>query len=129
TAKAALDDAVKAAETEVLEGRAAISDTDALLREVRRLREDAQTRRAAADVRLTELSTRMHAIAERVWDDYGAALGELEPPGPDFDADDARAEIPALREQLRNLGAVNELALEFYEEEKQRLDFLRTQQA
>ena len=129
TAKAALDEAVTAAETAVLEGRAAISDTDALLREVRRLREDAQTRRAAGDVRLTELGTRMDAIAERVWDEYGTALGELEPPGPDFDADDARVEIPALREQLRNLGAVNELALESYEEEKQRLDFLREQQA
>src|SRR5690606_10284900 len=129
TAKAALDDAVKAAETEVLEGRAAISDTDALLREVRRLREDAQTRRAAGDVRLTELGTRMDAIAERVWDEYGTALGELDPPGPDFDAEAARAEIPTLREQLRGLGAVNELALESYEEEKERLDFLRAQQA
>ena len=37
--------------------------------------------------------------------------------------------MPGLREKLRGLGAVNELALESYEEEKERLDFLRAQQA
>ena len=128
-AKTTLDAAVQAAETAVLEGRAAISDTDVLLREVRRLREEAQQRHGAGEVRRAELGTRMEALVERVWDEYGVALGELEEPDPDFDADAARAEIPKLREQIRGLGAVNALALESYEEEKQRLDFLREQQA
>src|SRR5690606_27655088 len=50
--------------------------------------------------------------------------------GPDpFDPEAARAELPGLREGLRSLGAVNALALESYEEEKARLDFLSAQQA
>ena len=126
--KTALDDAVKEAETAVSDARSAISDTDVLLREVRRLREEAQQQRGAGAVRLTEIGTRMEAIAERVWDEYGVALSEIDPPDPDFDADEARREIPTLREKLRSIGAVNELALESYEEEKERLDFLRGQQ-
>ncbi len=128
-ARASLDDAVKQAETAVSDARSAISDTDVLLREVRRLREEAQQRQGTGAVRLTELGTRMEAIAERAWDEYGVALGELDAPGDDFDVDAARREIPGLREKLRGLGAVNELALESYEEEKERLDFLRAQQA
>ncbi len=129
TAKADLDAAVQAAENAVLEGRAAISDTDVLLRDLRRLREDAQQHRGAGEIRLTEIGTRMEAVVERVWDEYGVALGELDAPDPDFDTEAARAETPKLREQLRGIGAVNELALESYEEEKKRLDFLREQQA
>ncbi len=127
--RADLDTAVKHAETAVSDARSAISDTDVLLRDVRRLREDAQQRQAAGAVRLGEIGTRMEAVAERVWDEYGVALGEVAPPAPDFDADAARREVPTLREKLRGLGAVNELALESYEEEKERLDFLRAQQA
>jgi chromosome segregation protein len=126
--KTALDAAVKQAETAVSDARSAISDTDVLLREVRRLREDAQQKQSAGAVRLGEIATRMEAVAERVWDEYGVALGEIDPPDPDFDAEAARREIPDLRDKLRNLGAVNELALESYEEEKERLDFMRGQQ-
>ncbi|MEM1041844.1 MAG: chromosome segregation protein SMC [Bacteroidota bacterium] len=125
--KADLDQAVTTAETDVSDARSAISDTDALLREVRRLREEAQQAQGAGEIRRTEIGTRLEAITERVWEAYGVAPGEIEVP-PDFDADEARREVPDLRAKLRTIGAVNELALESYEEEKQRLEFLREQQ-
>ncbi|MDX1531678.1 MAG: AAA family ATPase, partial [Rhodothermales bacterium] len=127
-AKGALDEAARSAETAVLEARAGIADADKLLRELRRLREDALGERGTSEVRLKEIETRLQGVEERVWDEYGVALGELSAPA-DFDPEAARAQIPKLREKLRSLGAVNELALESYEEEKERLDFLRTQQA
>ena len=46
-----------------------------------------------------------------------------------FQPETARVEIPRLREKVRGLGAVNELALEQYDEEKERLAFLREQRA
>ncbi len=125
--KADLDQAVATAETAVSDARSAISDTDALLREVRRLREEAQQAQGAGEIRRTEIGTRLEAITERIWEEYGVAPGEIEEP-TDFDADEARREIPDLRAKLRTIGAVNELALESYEEEKQRLEFLREQQ-
>jgi chromosome segregation protein len=47
---------------------------------------------------------------------------------PDFDPTQARQRVGELRNKLKNMGAVNELALESFEEEKERLDFLTTQQ-
>src|SRR5690606_14630627 len=46
----------------------------------------------------------------------------------DFDERSARSRVGELRQSLRSLGGVNELALEAYEEEKERLDFLMQQQ-
>ncbi len=120
--------ALREAEGALSEARSAISDTDALLREVRRLREEAQAQQSAGRIRLAELQARIEALAERVWGEYGVALPELAEPDEDFDAQAAREETPALRDRLRTLGAVNELALETYEEEKERLDFLLEQQ-
>ena len=47
---------------------------------------------------------------------------------PEFDLDESRERVSKIRDRLRNMGAVNELALESYEEEKERLDFMTTQQ-
>ncbi len=129
-AKADLDAAVKSAETEVSDSRSAISDLDVLLREVRRLREEAQAAQSGGEVRRTEIGTRLEALTERVWEEYGVAPEEIEVEHGDGDAepDEARREIAGLRETLRSLGAVNALALESYEEEKERLTFLRGQQ-
>ncbi|MFN3345403.1 MAG: chromosome segregation protein SMC [Chloroherpetonaceae bacterium] len=44
-----------------------------------------------------------------------------------FNREEAEAKVATLKTKLRNLGAVNELALEEYEEEKKRLDFLTSQ--
>ncbi len=44
-----------------------------------------------------------------------------------FNLEEAESQIATLKAKLRNLGAVNELALEEYEEEKKRLEFLTSQ--
>jgi chromosome segregation protein len=46
----------------------------------------------------------------------------------DFDAPAAKREVRDLRTSLRSLGSINELALESYEEEKERFEFMSTQQ-
>ncbi|NNF56958.1 MAG: AAA family ATPase, partial [Rhodothermaceae bacterium] len=127
---------VTEAEQRVLEARALIADTEKTLRGIRHQREEALQRQNAADLRLTEIITRQDAIAERLEDEHGltleAAAARLpEAVGGDdtFDSAAARAEIPRLREQIRTLGAVNALALESYEEEQERLTFLKSQQA
>lgn len=44
-----------------------------------------------------------------------------------FNREEAEAKVAALKAKLRSLGAVNELALEEFEEEKKRLEFLTSQ--
>ena len=132
----ALQQNVTAAEQALLEGRALIADTEKTLRDIRHNRDAALQRQTTVDLRLTEIATRQEAIAERLEGEHGAtikeaaaqieAAGEEETP---FDPDAARAEIPTLRDRIRSLGAVNALALESFEEEQQRLEFLSAQHA
>jgi chromosome segregation protein len=126
--KKALDEAVNGAETEVNDLRSAISDQDVALREVRRLREAAMRDEGSRVTRLAEIKTRLEDLVERIRMDFECELDDVVASSdPDFDVDAARQEGLDLRDKLRNMGAVNELALETYEEEKERLDFLTTQ--
>jgi len=132
----ALQRAVAEAEGHLLQARALIADTEKLVRGLRHERDEALRRQNSTDLRLTEIITRQDAIAERLEEDHGVTVDEAAARLPDaagddgrFDPEAARSEIPRLREGLRDLGAVNELALESYEEEKARLDFLGAQQA
>lgn len=132
-----LQEAVEKAEGFVLEVRATISDIEQALRENRRDRDSEQEHLTQAEVRLTQLATRQEAIEDRLREEHGVSLVEAsdvlekavesEEEEEPFEADAAREEIPALKEKIRSLGAINELALESYEEERERLDFLTEQ--
>lgn len=112
------------AETTVLEAKVGISDMEALTREIRKLHDETRDQLQLTQLVRTETQTRLEALSERLWDDFEVVLTELKDPPEDFDAEAAKNEIPKLKNQIRNLGAVNELALESYQEEKERLDFL-----
>ncbi len=122
-----------ASEGEVLEGRVRISDAEKALRETRAQREAAATARGEAERRLVEVATRQETTLERLADehaaDLGAASAELERLQAEelFQPETARVEIPSLRHKIRDLGAVNALALESYDEEQTRLQFLQEQ--
>ncbi len=132
----ALHQTVSEAEQSLLENRALIVDTEKTLREIRANRDASIQRQTAVDLRLTEIVTRQDGISERLEEEHGVTLeqaAELAEAAHDaetpFDPAAARGEIPDLRSRLRGLGAVNALALESYEEEQQRLEFLSKQQA
>ncbi|MFN3596422.1 MAG: AAA family ATPase, partial [Rubricoccaceae bacterium] len=133
----ALRTARNEAEEAVLSLRAAITGAEKHLRTLRAAREAATAARADAERSLAELAVRRETLLDRLRNEHGAHLAEADAArealaGEDaapLDPDAARAEIPRLREQLRALGAVNALALENYDEEKQRLDFLTAQRA
>ncbi|CAN5565093.1 chromosome segregation protein SMC [soil metagenome] len=129
-AASSLSEALQSAESALLTTRALLSDTEEQLRRVRRAREEAQQQAGRAEVRLAEVAARREGLLERIRDDHGVDVSEIEIEEPEgFDPAEARREVPRLREQIRGLGAVNALALESYEEETERLAFLRGQQA
>ena len=129
----ALQDRASTAETAVLEGRARIADAEKALREIRSQRETAATARGDAERRLVEVSTRQETTLERLTEEHGASLdqatAELDRLQAEelFQPETARVEIPDLRRKIRDLGAVNALALESYQEEQTRLAFLQEQ--
>ena len=116
--------------------RALRKDTTALeasLQALRDRRERLVQQEHARALRLTEIRTRLDTLVEQVAEDFSVSLPEavadpsvLTP--EDVAEEAAREEARALRERLRSMGSVNELALEHWEEETKRLDFLMQQQ-
>lgn len=109
------------------------AELEEALRGERRAREDQQEQIHALDLKLSELGMRRENIAERIREEYDVdlekvaeedLLGEGAEP-PTFEELDE--EVRTLRERLDKLGPVNLLALEEYEAERERFDFLTGQ--
>lgn len=132
-----LKKSVEDAEQALLQARALIADTEKTLRTIRQIRDEALQRQNSADLRLTEIITRQDAIVERLEEEHGVTLDQASAyinqsvgeQDSAFDSDAARQEIPELKNRIRGLGAVNALALESFEEEQERLEFLSKQQS
>jgi chromosome segregation protein len=101
-------------------------DTDAV-REVRRRAAGHRETVHAAELRLSELRGDLRHLEERLYQDYeitaegldGLEIGEI--------PEDASVRLNDLRDRLKRIGPVNLLAVEEYEEKKQRFDFMSTQ--
>ena len=125
-----LDDAVSAAKEQLMETKVAISELEARLREIRRERESAMKGESDRAVRRAELETRLEDLLASFDEDHELDLTTLEWDIPeDFDRREARSEAQDLKAKIRNLGPVNALALESFEEEKDRLTFMKEQLA
>jgi len=131
TEKKALEtnrDSIRAAAATLREG---IEKLDAGTREARSSREDLQSRIHELEIKETELRGRCDALRERLLEEYSvdpAALGDFTPDEDEpFDEAAAKQEIERLRARLRSMGPVNLLALEEYDEESKRLEFLEAQ--
>ena len=131
----ALGTSASAAETDVLQARAAIADAEKALRAVRAQRDEAWEAASGLERRLTEIAVRQEALQARLADEYQADLDAADEAYERltaeelFQPDTARVEVPRLRDKIRGLGAVNALALESYDEQAERLAFLQAQRA
>lgn len=68
------------------------------------------------------------SISDHIWETYGLLMDAVVEPMPeDADVGSLRETISMLRERLKNIGEVNALAINEYEDEKQRLDLFETQ--
>lgn len=125
-----LDLAVSATKSSLMETRVSISEMETRIRELRRDRESAMKEESSRAVRQAELETRLEDLVLSFAEDYEIDLTTYEFDIPeDFERSGAKSEVQILRNRIRSLGPVNALALESFEEEKERLEFLRTQLA
>ena len=122
------EDVVEEAEEALEATKKQISEIERRLREIRRERESAVKAENQAAVKLAEIGTRMQDVLESVDEDYerDLAANPVEVP-EDFNQKHAEKTVQSLRRKIKRLGNVNPLALEEYEEEKERLDFLTEQ--
>lgn len=128
-----LEKAVAYAEETVRQTREAIGNVESELRGLRRQREHLLREENQRNIRRAEVDTRAQDLVEHIEEEFrihlpaAVAEGSINVP-QDFDEKTARDQVGELRRSIRSLGGVNELALEAYEEEKERLDFLMQQQ-
>ena len=121
------------AEAAVRQVRESIGAVEGDLRGVRMQREHLMREENQRAVRRAEVQTRSEDLIDHIAEEFSISLpdavkdGGIRIPEP-FDEKDARTEVGELRRSIRALGGINELALEAYEEETERLDFLMQQQ-
>ncbi|MDQ7041665.1 MAG: chromosome segregation protein SMC, partial [Rhodothermus sp.] len=109
--------------------RTAFERTERQLRDLRRAYEQEQQQERQYQVQLAETRTRLTGLAEHAREHLDVTdLARLPEPPANFDVQAAREQVETLRRRLSGLGTVNELALEQYQQEKERLDFLLRQQ-
>ena len=125
----ALDEAVDQAEQIRQETNKRILELDAKLRAIRQTREQDMRAENERAVRLAEVHTRIEELLKNIEETFERSLIDEPAVVPDeFDSQAARKEVRELKAGLRSLGSINELALESYEEEKERFEFMSAQQ-
>lgn len=68
------------------------------------------------------------ALGDHIWETYGVLIDTIEEEiGDGTTAEEAKQQIASLRQKLQRIGDVNPLAIEEFEEEKERLEFYETQ--
>lgn len=67
-------------------------------------------------------------LSDHIWETYGVLMDQIGKELPEeTEPDEAKERIAWLRQKLNKIGEVNPLAIEEYEEEKERLDFYEEQ--
>ena len=96
------------------------------VREVRRDREEASESIHDFEMKIADLDHQAKSLKDRLWESYETDVAKL-PPQEAVDLEETETEIEDLKRKLKMLGPVNLAALEEFEEEKKRLDFLNQQ--
>jgi len=75
-----------------------------------------------------ELELKSKAIADHIWEQYEILMEQIEVTLPeDMQAEEVKKRTESLKQKLNRLGETNPLAIEEYENEKERLEFYQEQ--
>ncbi|MEM9666473.1 MAG: chromosome segregation protein SMC, partial [Bacteroidota bacterium] len=114
---------------ELRQVRQEIDAQESGLRVLRQEREATMRAEQTLAVRQAEAETRLDTLVTTIRDAYDLEVAKVEADLPaDQDMAGAQARVQQLRRKIQSIGSVNALALESYEAERERLDFLLGQQ-
>ncbi len=106
-----------------------INDLEQQVKNLRKEKEQIAEETHRAEISLTEIKSKIQQIEEQIRNEYDMEIAdlEIESPKPELSDEQAQARVEELRNKLHRMGIVNLLALEEYEEQKQRQEFLSKQ--
>jgi chromosome segregation protein len=113
----------------VEEVRKKVADLEVLLRRVHQEERGHSERRHELELERTQIDADLHRTRERLEDEWGRSFdelaGQVEPAAGEHD--ELREELHDVAERLANIGLVNMLAEQEYQEESERFEFLQAQ--
>lgn len=112
----------------VLSERSKMDEVERSIRQLRQERELAVDRLHTLTLTRQQRENRLSAISDGIWQEYALLMDQIEQELPEnLDPNQARSEVGTLKQKLKNLGEVNPLAIEEFEQEKERLDEMERQ--
>jgi len=106
-----------------------VSNLEEQVKGLRHDKEQLGDQRHETEVSLTAVSSKLEQLDERIREEYKIDIAELEieSPNPELSAEEAAEHIENLKTKLQKMGIVNLLALEEYDQQKERQEFLSRQ--
>lgn len=117
-------------ETEEASGkqRGRINEIEKELKEVRRRKEVNMELVHHLAMAKEKFEMQTENLSDHIWETYGVLMDQINDQLPeDTEADEAKKRIAWLKQKLKKIGDVNPLAIEEYEEERERLEFYEEQ--
>src|SRR5882672_10117717 len=133
--KEEMEKGLSEAEKEYYNGRGEIDQYDKDLREIQHARQNIDTLLMELQSQLNDSKLQLNSVKERLSVEFNVDLdsvvGEATPEEVEVfakaDEDKLRNDVSKIREKLDNMGPINPMAMEAYNEIKQRNDFIITQ--
>ncbi|MDZ7658893.1 chromosome segregation protein SMC [Fodinibius sp.] len=108
--------------------RGRINEIEKDLKEVRRRKEVNMELVHHLAMSKEKYEMQIENLSDHIWETYDVLMDQIDKELPDdTEPDEAKERISWLRQKLNKIGEVNPLAIEEYEEEKERLDFYEEQ--
>jgi len=114
-------------ETDYQTLRNELAEKEKEIRQVRRDRDEVSEKIHQLEMQINDLTHRAKTLKDNIRERYHVNIETQDQVEGEFDVDEASRQIETLKEKLNNMGPVNLLALEEYDQEKERLDFLLQQ--
>ncbi|TYP94109.1 condensin subunit Smc [Fodinibius salinus] len=122
------DQKLEQAEESAGKQRGRINEIEKELKEVRRRKEVNMELVHHLAMSKEKYEMQIENLSDHIWETYGVLMDQVEEELPeDTEPDEAKERIGWLKQKLNKIGDVNPLAIEEYEEEKERLDFYEEQ--
>ena len=126
--KESLEAGVNEAEKDYYRVRGDIEESEKAIREIQRQREQCDTLIMAAQTELNNTKLELSSVKERLSVEFDVNLDDLLREASDeeelIDLDDRRAQLEKVRDKLQRMGPINPMAMEAYDEIKERHDFI-----
>jgi len=126
--KQAADKSLEQAEEAAGKQRGRINKIEKDLKEVRRRKEVNMELVHHLAMSKEKYEMQIENLSDHIWETYGVLMDQIDKELPDdTEPEEAKERIAWLKQKLNKIGEVNPLAIEEYEEEKERLDFYEEQ--